>query len=227
MLMSQPIASNKSISPSLPSIKILIVEDDQMMQLGLEQALSKYPQLKIVEQVDDGYLGVRAALKHQPDLIIMDIGLPRLDGIAAAKQIKAELPTVRIVMLTSHMIQTEVIAALAAGADAYCVKGAKAETLVKAIAVVQDGATYLDPQIAKLVVANLKLPSPNKNIGSLSEREMEVLELIVEGKSNPQIAKALHLSPNTIKTHVRSIMNKLAVNDRVQAAVLALRSGLV
>jgi two-component system, NarL family, response regulator LiaR len=224
--MFKPVARN-NISSSLPTIRILIVEDDQMMQLGLEQALSKYPQLEIVEQADDGYLGVQAALRHQPDLIIMDIGLPRLDGIAAAKKIKAELPTARIVMLTSHTIQTEVIAALAAGADAYCVKGAKVERLVKAIAVVQDGATYLDPQIAKLVVANLKTPTPNKNIGSLSEREMQVLELIVEGKSNPQIAKTLHLSPNTIKTHVRSIMNKLAVDDRVQAAVVALRAGLV
>jgi two-component system, NarL family, response regulator LiaR len=208
MLMSQLIDSSQSIRPSLPAIKILIVEDDQMMQLGLEQAFSKYPQLEIVEQVDDGYLGVQAAIKHQPDLIIMDIGLPRLDGIAAAEKIRTQLPTVKIVMLTSHTIQTEVIAALAAGADAYCVKGAKVEQLINAIAVVQDGATYLDPQIAKLVVENLKPPTP-------------------EGKSNPQIAKTLHLSPNTIKTHVRSIMNKLTVNDRVQAAVVALRSGLI
>ncbi|MGL6340565.1 MAG: response regulator transcription factor [Waterburya sp.] len=225
--MSQPIASDNSLVPSLPAIKILIVEDDQMMQLGLEQALSKYPQLEIVEQVDDGYLGVQAALKHQPDLIIMDIGLPRLDGIAAAKKIREKLPTVKIVILTSHTIQTEVIAALAAGADAYCVKGSKVERLINAIAVVQDGATYLDPQIAKLVVENLKPATPKHHSGDLSEREMEVLELIVEGKSNPQIAKALHLSPNTIKTHVRSIMNKLTVNDRVQAAVVALRSGLI
>jgi two-component system, NarL family, response regulator LiaR len=225
--MFESTASNKNISPYLPTIKILIVEDDQMMQLGLEQALSKYPQLEIVEQVDDGYLGVKAALRHQPDLIIMDIGLPRLDGIAAAKQIKAKLPKVRMVMLTSHTVQTEVLAALAAGADAYCIKGAKAEQLINAIAVVQDGATYLDPQIAKLVIEKLKPSTPKCSIDNLSEREMEVLELIVEGKSNPQIAKILHLSTNTIKTHVRSIMNKLTVNDRVQAAVVALRSGLL
>ena len=224
--MSESTALN-NINSSLPTIEVLIVEDDQMMQLGLEQAFSKYPQLEIVAQSDDGYLGVQAALKHQPDLIIMDIGLPRLDGIAAAKQIRTKLPTVKIVMLTSHTVETEVIAALAAGADAYCIKGAKIERLINAIAVVQDGATYLDPQIAKLVVANLKPPTPDLNIGNLSEREMEVLELIVEGKSNPQIAKTLHLSPNTIKTHVRSIMNKLTVNDRVRAAVVALRSGLV
>ena len=224
--MSEQVASNTTGS-TIPAVKVVIIEDDPMMQLGLEQAFSKYPQLEIVEQLDDGYLGVRAAFKHQPDLIIIDIGLPRLDGIAVTKQIKAELPTVKIVMLTSHTVQTEVIAALAAGADAYCVKGAKVEKLINAIAVVQDGATYLDPQIAKLVVANLKPPVDDRNIGNLSQREMEVLELIVEGKSNPQIATMLHLSPNTIKTHVRSIMNKLTVDDRVQAAVVALRSGLV
>ena len=224
--MSEQIALN-TLASNVSPIRVVVVEDDQMMQLGLEQAFSKYPQLEIVEQADDGYLGIRAALKHQPDLIIIDIGLPRLDGIAVTEQIKAKLPKVKIVMLTSHTVQTEVVAALAAGADAYCVKGTKVEKLINAIAVVQDGATYLDPQIAKLVVANLKPPVDDRNIGNLTEREMEVLELIVEGRSNPQIAKMLYLSPNTIKTHVRSIMNKLTVDDRVQAAVVALRSGLV
>ncbi|MBZ8182732.1 MAG: response regulator transcription factor [Oscillatoria sp. PMC 1051.18] len=208
-------------------MRILIVEDDPLMQLGLEQALADYPQLEIIEQAEDGYLGVQAALKQKPDLVVMDIGLPRLDGIAATKQIKEQLPEVRVVMLTSHTIQTEVIAALSSGADAYCIKGASIDRLLAAIAAAVDGATYLDPQIARLVVDNLKPAIPNANIGNLSERETEVLKLIVEGKSNSEIAAELYLSPNTIKTHVRGIMNKLAVDDRVQAAVVALRSGLV
>ncbi|VEP15776.1 Two component transcriptional regulator, LuxR family (fragment) [Hyella patelloides LEGE 07179] len=130
-------------------------------------------------------------------------------------------------MLTSHTLETEVIAALAAGADAYCVKGGKIERLLMAIAIAQDGAKYLDPQIAQVVVKHLKPASSQYKIGNLSEREMDVLKLIVEGKSNPEIAAALHLSRNTIKTHVRSILNKLTVDDRVQAAVVALRSGLI
>jgi DNA-binding NarL/FixJ family response regulator len=207
--------------------RILIVEDDQMMQLGLEQALSRYSSLEIIEQVDDGYLGVQAALKLKPDLAIVDIGLPRLDGIAVTKQIKEKLAAIQVVMLTSHTDETEVIAALAAGADAYCIKGTKVERLVNAIAVVRDGATYLDPQIAKLVVDRLQPPTSDRKIGNLSDRETEVLKLIVEGKSNPEIAAKLQLSPNTIKTHVRSIMNKLTVDDRVQAAVVAIRSGLI
>jgi hypothetical protein len=172
---------------------------------------------------------VQQAVALQPDLIIMDIGLPRLDGIAATKQIKEKLPKVHIVMLTSHTLQTEVIAALSSGADAYCIKGASLDRLLAAIAAAKDGATYLDPQIARLVVDNLKpsISQTDSGISHLSQREMEVLKLIVEGKSNNEIGEALYLSTNTIKTHVRGIMNKLSVDDRVQAAVIALRSGVV
>ncbi|MCC5635121.1 response regulator transcription factor [Nostoc sp. CHAB 5844] len=210
-----------------PVLRVLIVEDDPMMQLGLEQSLMAQPQLEIVGQAEDGYLGVQAALKLKPDLVVMDIGLPRLDGIAATQQIKAALPETHVVMLTSHTTETEVIAALSSGADAYCIKGASVERLLKAIAAAVDGATYLDPQIARRVIDNLKPPATQGNTANLSTRELEVLKLMVEGLSNPEIAERLYLSPNTVKTHVRGIMNKLAVDDRVQAAVVALRSGLV
>ncbi|HAX77019.1 MAG TPA: DNA-binding response regulator [Cyanobacteria bacterium UBA11372] len=209
------------------SIRILIVEDDPMMQLGLEQSLSAQSQYTIVGQAEDGYLGVEAALRLKPDVVVMDIGLPRKDGIAATQEIKAALPDVRVVMLTSHMTETEIIAALSSGADAYCVKGASIDRLLSAIAAAIEGATYLDPQIARRVIENLKPPAPRDNIGQLSQRELEVLKLMVEGKSNPEIAAELYLSTNTVKTHVRGIMNKLAVDDRVQAAVVALRNGIV
>lgn len=210
-----------------PPLRVLIVEDDPMMQLGLEQTLMGQPNLTLVGQAEDGYLGVEAALRLKPDLVVMDIGLPRLDGIAATQQIKQALPDVRVVMLTSHTTETEIIAALSSGADAYCIKGANVDRLLAAIAAAQEGATYLDPQIARKVIEHLKPPMPTSNLGQLSQRELEVLKLMVEGYSNPEIAAELYLSPNTVKTHVRGIMNKLAVDDRVQAAVVALRSGLV
>ncbi len=213
--------------PTSAPLRILIVEDDPMMQLGLEQSLSAHPQIEIIGQAEDGYLGVQAALKLKPDLVVMDIGLPRLDGIAATQQIKAALPATHVIMLTSHTTDTEIIAALSSGADAYCIKGASTDRLMSAIAAAVDGATYLDPQIARRVIENLKPPTPTGNIANLSQRELEVLKLLVLGKSNPEIAADLYLSPNTVKTHVRGIMNKLAVDDRVQAAVVALRSGLV
>jgi two-component system, NarL family, response regulator LiaR len=213
----------------LPSVKVLIVEDDPMMQLGLEQSLTNAPGITVVGKADDGYLGVEAALKLKPDVVIMDIGLPRLDGIAATQQIKDAAPEIRVVMLTSHTSENEVIGALSSGADAYCVKGTTVDRLLTAIAAAQEGASYLDPQVARQVMDHLKPASTADAaiVGQLSQRELEVLKLMVEGRSNPEIAAELYLSPNTVKTHVRGIMNKLAVDDRVQAAVVALRAGLV
>jgi len=225
--MSTDTASPLNLPTDATPLRVLIVEDDPMMQLGLEQSLMAHPQLEIVGQAEDGYLGVQAALKLKPDLVVMDIGLPRLDGIAATQQIKAALPQTHVVMLTSHKTDTEIFAALSSGADAYCIKGASIERLLNAISAAVEGATYLDPQIARRVIDNLKPPSPSGNAANLSGRELEVLKLMVEGYSNPEIAQKLYLSPNTIKTHVRGIMNKLSVDDRVQAAVVALRSGLV
>lgn len=222
-----PTTSDEPMASPESPLRLLIVEDDPMIQLGLERILSGYPRFQIVKIVEDGYLGVKAALELQPDLIIMDIGLPRKDGIAATEEIKKQLPQVRIVMLTSHTDQTEVLAALASGADAYCVKGASIDQMLAAIAAAEAGAAYLDPQVARSVLENLKPPAPDLSVGNLTEREMDVLKLLVEGKNNTEIGADLYLSPNTVKTHVRGIMNKLAVDDRVQAAVVALRAGLV
>jgi DNA-binding NarL/FixJ family response regulator len=210
-------------------MRILIIEDDPLIQLELAQAFSKQPEFEIVGQAQDGYKGVQKAIALKPDLIVMNIGLPHLDGIAATKQIKQQLPETHVVILTSHTLESEVIAALASGADAYCIKGANLDRLLAAIEAAKEGATYLDPKIAHLVLEHLKysVPKTNNNIALLSERELEVLKLIVEGKTNHEIANQLYLSTNTIKTHVRGIMSKLAVDDRVQAAVIALRSGIV
>lgn len=224
---SDRLFDDESASLANPTaLKILLVEDDPVMQLGLEQFFEDYPQFEIVGQVADGYAGVEATRTLCPDLVIMDIGLPQLDGIAAAQRIRSQCPNVRIVMLTSHTADHEMMAALSSGADAYCVKGTSLEQLEVAIISAQEGAIYLDPQIARRVLNHLK-PVAVGTKGRLSERELEVLRLIVDGKSNPEIASLLYLSLSTVKCHVRSIMDKLAVDDRVQAAVVGLRSGLV
>lgn len=208
-------------------LKISIVEDDPLMQLGLEQALVEQAKFELVGQAENGQTGVEAALRLKPDLAIIDIGLPGLDGITVTKKIKETLPQILVIVLTSLVQKTEAIAALTSGADAYCIKGVDLERLLVAIAAVRDGATYLDPQIARLVLEDLKPAAPQPDTGALSKRELEILRLVVEGKSNTEIAKELYLSPNTIKTHVGGIMNKLCVNGRVQAAVAALRMGIV
>lgn len=218
-----------TLSEANESIRVLIVEDDPMMQLGLEQSLSNAPDIVVIGQAEDGYMAVEAAQRLKPDVIVMDIGLPRLHGIDATQRIKSAQPEVRVVVLTSHTTENEVIGALSSGADAYCVKGTSVDRLLTAIHAAYEGASYLDPQVARLVMDHLK-PAVNMEanvVGQLSQRELEVLKLMVEGLSNPEIAAKLYLSPNTVKTHVRGIMNKLAVDDRVQAAVVALRAGLV
>lgn len=224
--MSSVAALLKSIDSTIP-LRILIVEDDPLIQLGLEQYL-ELPQFKIVGQAADGYVGIEKSQTLQPDLVIMDIGLPKLDGIAATQKIKAVCKNIKIVMLTSHRAETEMMAALTSGADAYCIKGTSMTGLLTAIAAAVEGALYLDPQIARQAVDCFSPQAPkSRNQVQLSCREREVLELIVAGKSNPEIADRLYLSISTVKTHIRSIMNKLAVNDRVRAAVVALRSGLI
>lgn len=208
------------------TLRILIVEDDAMLQLGLQAMLEQQPQFAVIGIADNGYRAVEMARQLQPDLILMDVGLPYLDGIAATQQIKAAQPQIKVIMLTSHPMKTHATTAFASGADAYCIKGNSHTGLLTAIAAVRDGATYIDAQIARCIVQQLK-PAPATTVGQLSERELAVLKQLVEGKTNREIAASLYLSPNTVKTYVRGVMNKLVVNDRVQVAVIALRHGLV
>ncbi|MFM9268496.1 response regulator [Tychonema sp. BBK16] len=222
-----------AITPTQPKTSqlktILIVEDDPMMQLGLKHILNQQPHLTVVAQAVNGNEAVSVALQHQPDIVLMDIDLPGIDGIAAAQQIRAALPHTRILMLTHHSNPTQVMAALSSGAHGYCVKGTNAEQLLLAIATVQEGGSYLDSKIADCVLQNLKtLPDncANDDI-KLTEREMQVLQQLVEGRSNKQIAAQLGMSVHTAKGHVEMILAKFEASDRTQAAIKAMRLGLV
>jgi two-component system, NarL family, response regulator LiaR len=222
-----------AITPTQPKTSqlktILIVEDDPMMQLGLKHILNQQPHLTVVAQAVNGNEAVSVALQHQPDIVLMDIDLPGIDGIAAAQQIRAALPHTRILMLTHHSNPTQVMAALSSGAHGYCVKGTNAEQLLLAIATVQEGGSYLDSKIADCVLQNLKtLPDKCANDDiKLTEREMQVLQQLVEGRSNKQIAAQLGMSVHTAKGHVEMILAKFEASDRTHAAVKALRLGLV
>jgi two-component system, NarL family, response regulator LiaR len=209
----------------LEPLRIAIIEDDPLMQLGLKHALDSRAEFIVVAQAEDGYVGLELVFELQPDVVIMDIGLPGLNGLVATQKIKAAHPEIRVVVLTSHETERETILALANGADAYCIKGSQVTQIVDAIAAVQAGAIYLDEKVRQ-VVTQLKDPEATNEF-TLSDREMEVLKLLVEGGSNGSIAEALFLSESTVKAHLRSIMTKFEVNDRVQVAVVALRSGIV
>ncbi len=210
----------------LPEWQVLVVEDDPLVQLGIEQALAEHPKLTLIGLVDDGYLAIESCLQNPPNLVLMDIGLPGLDGITATQRIKEQLPNTRVIMLTSHNSENEVMAALSSGADAYCIKGRDISVIFTAIAAVSQGALYIDASIARTILDEVKLETGQKEDHNLSQRELDVLLLLVEGFNNTEIADRLFISPNTVKSHMRSLMNKLAVNDRVQVAVKAIRTGL-
>ena len=211
------------------ALTLLIVDDDPMMRLGLTAALSQQADFTIAGEAADGRQAIAQASALEPDIVLMDVGMPGIDGIEATQAIKAQFPDMRVVILTYHTDDTEVIAALSSGADAYCIKGTDGTVLANAIRVAASGAAYLDPQIAQTVMQSLTPTRPQAagNMGLLSDLEHEVLALIVEGLSNTEIGQKLYLSPNTVKTYVKGIMNKLVVSDRVQAAVAAVRRGLV
>lgn len=217
-------------------IRVIIAEDQQILRSGLKLCLGQKSGFEIVGEAVDGSIAVKMSEELHPDLVLLDIGMPVMDGIEAAGKIKSILPHVRIIMLTSRNSDNDVLASLAAGADGYCLKDISEDSLFLAIASVMSGAAWLDPAIAACVLKAIAGKSPpasgDKTKGQeikfpLSDRELEVLTLVVEGLTNIEIAERLFLSPDTVKTHLKHIMEKLMVSDRTQAAVKAMRQGLV
>ncbi len=212
---------------------MLIVEDQEVVRLGIKVLLERAPDMQLVGEACDGRLGVEKVLELRPQVTVMDIGLPVFDGIAACKLIKDQWPDARIVMLTAHESKEYIFASLSAGANGYCVKSLSGDNIVMAIRTVASGAAWLDPAIAERMLgeaASLRVGGGSKPgcwQGVLSSREEEVLRLVVEGLSNAEMAERLCVSLETVKTHMRHIMEKLSVSDRTQAAVNALRAGWI
>jgi two-component system NarL family response regulator len=183
----------------------------------------------VVGEASDGRSAIEKSLALQPAVILMDIGMPIMDGIDATREIKRTLPETRILVLTANESDDNVFAALAAGADGYCLKNIEAEQLSIAIMAVHSGASYLDRDIAGRVLRSFVSAKPKTMEGnsSLTERELEILKLVVDGLGNQEIAEQFSITNETVKTHVRHILEKLAVSDRIKAAVKAVRQGLV
>lgn len=219
--------------------RVLIVEDHDMTRLGLSVILGNCSELEVVGMVADGQDGVDSALNLNPDLVVMDIGLPTIDGIDATRKIKEVNPNIKVLMYTSREDEDDIIDSFKAGADGYITKGSSSEQTTSAVLAVSQGVAWLDPVIAKVVLSNIKKTSIipekkgeinyklGKNLYGLTEREMEVLSLIVDGYSNPQISEKLVISISTTKTHVHSILQKLYVKSRSKAISMAMQEGLV
>lgn len=223
----------------MSTIKVLLVEDHTMTRMGLSLVLEKVPEIELVAQAEDGISGVQMAQEFSPDVILMDIGLPNIDGIEATRRIKESGSDSKVLIFTSRDSEDDVFACFKAGADGYIMKGATPEQTTNAIRAVSEGTAWIDPAIARLVLSNIQkntdtlAPSgeinykAGRNTYGLTEREMEVLALIVEGLSNPQIADKLVITRATAKAHVHSILQKLYVDDRTKAAIMAMKEGLV
>lgn len=204
--------------------RVFIIEDHAFTRDGLRVAVSREPDLKVVGEARSAEEGLER-LEHTPaDVVLMDIGLPGMDGIEATRRIKERFG-VRVVVLTVHQLEAEVLAAMASGADAYCLKSTDPASLLLALRAAAMGSIYLDPQIAHIVLGRLNVPGEAQT--ELTKRELEILRLIAEGRSNRQIAQDLGISLSTVKTHVEELLAKLSASDRTQAAIRALRQGLL
>jgi two-component system NarL family response regulator len=213
--------------------KIIIAEDQEVTRLSLSYALQKQPGIQIMGEAENGEQAV-ALLRQTPvHLVLMDVEMPKMNGITATRLIKKQFPQVKVIMLTSHDQAEPVHASLAAGADAYCMKDIKIARLIEVINMVIEGALWLDPAIAQLVMNSFTGKSskeekdhPQQYQTNLTEPEWDILDLIAKGKSNPEIEEALLISLPTVQNQVGSLLQKLAVDDRTQIAVKALNEGL-
>ncbi|WP_414568473.1 response regulator [Nostoc sp. CCY 9925] len=216
-------------------VRILLVDDHSLIRRGMKGQFSLEPAFSVVGEAGNGVEAIEYVAQLQPDVVLMDIDMPVMDGITATQQIKSDRPVTRVLALSAFDRDTQVMGMLAAGADGYCLKTIEWGQLITVIQLILQGGAYLDPQIAQKVARMLKPPVVSSEVATsdtsqqplLSNREREILKLIAKGCSNQEIADQLYLSLGTIKSYVRMILNKLSVDDRVQAAAMAVREGLI
>lgn len=220
----------------MKSTSILMVEDHKLLRAGLRSLFDETDDISLIAEAETGKEAVEKTKLLKPDVVLMDIGLPDISGIEATKRIIANDVNQKVMMLTSHINEKEVMDSLSAGAYAYVLKDINTELLTMVIKSIKDGAIWLDPQIVPLIRDKSSCFIPQKQNSraafraqhaNLTEREYEVLKLVVDGQSNSEIANTLTISEHTAKAHVCNIIQKLVVDDRTQAAVKAIKEGLV
>ena len=210
-------------------ITVIIVDDHEITRLGLQATLHNFGGFHVLAEAENGSHAAALVEQFKPDVVLMDIAMPVVDGIQASRLIKSANPDVKILMFTSHDDDIDVFAALSAGADGYCLKDNSTGAVAQAIQAICQGGVWLDSRIAKKVL-QAERTEPVSTLEpkfNLSVRELDVLAALVEGASNQQIAAKLIISSETVKTHMRHIMEKLMVSDRTQAAVKAVKQGLL
>lgn len=211
-------------------VRILIADDHMLFRQGLKQVLELEPDLKVVGEVASGHEAVRQAEALSPDVVVLDVSMPG-GGLEACAQIKEMRPTMGVVILTMHEDQEYLMRALKAGADSYMVKDVDSSNLADAIRAARDGRPYMHPKMAGIALMEMARGTPKEKRGAvdpgLTDREVEVLKLVGQGASNREIAASLFISEKTTKNHMTHIFEKIGVSDRTQAALYAIRQGLV
>ena len=202
------------------SIRVLVVEDHHVVRQGLVALLSVVDGLEVVGEAADGVEAIVQFRKHQPDVTLIDLRLPRLSGVEVIERIRMETPQARFIVLTTYDGDEDIYRAMQAGARAYLLKGMTSEELIATIRTVDAGKSYIPPAIAEKLAERM-------GTEELTPREFDVLEQIVRGKSNKEIATELEISEATVKTHINSMLGKLGVTDRTQAATAAIQRGIV
>jgi NarL family two-component system response regulator LiaR len=208
-------------------ISILIVDDHAIVRQGLRTYLDLQPDMHVVGEAPDGKKGVEMVRDLLPEIVLMDLVMPGMDGVQATREITAISPSTRVIVLTSFSEDEQVFNSIKAGAQGYLMKDVLPQELARAIRTVHRGEAQLDPEIARKLMHEFSNPQPAKPKHDLTERELEVLSLISQGKSKKDISEDLVLSEKTVKTHVSNILQKLHLSDRTQAAVYALRQKIV
>jgi DNA-binding NarL/FixJ family response regulator len=211
------------------SIRVLVADDQSMIRAGFRRLLADESDIDVVAEADNGLEAVDKVSRFTPDVVLMDIRMPQLDGIEATRRILSDNPSARILILTTFDLDEFVSEALHAGASGFVLKDDPPEQLIAAIRTVAAGDALLSPAVTKRVIkrfASVARPAPPKELDELTEREREIFRLIASGLSNAEIGKELFISETTVKTHVTHVFQKLNVRDRVQAVVLAYQSGL-
>ena len=208
------------------SIRVVIVEDHALVRAGLRTSLEAAG-IDVAGEAPDGIAGFETVTRLRPDVAVIDLGLPGKDGIALTRELKAAPDPPHVVILTMQELDDDVLAALAAGADAYCVKSSDPTVVLDAIRTVAVGGAYFDPRIAHVVLRKLSGVPAAPERSPLSPRETEILKLVADGVGNTEIAERLHIGLGTVKGHLTDIMEKLAATDRTHAAVTAFRRGLI
>ncbi|MGD9048741.1 MAG: response regulator transcription factor [Anaerolineae bacterium] len=209
--------------------RVLIVDDHGIVRQGLRTYLELLDDIEVIGEAGNGLEALAQVRQHQPDVVLMDLVMPEMDGIEATRQVCAISPSTKVIVLTSFADDEKVFPAIKAGAAGYLLKDVSPADLVNAIRAVQAGETHLHPDITKKLVKQLASPKPDREpvLDDLTPREMEVLRLIAQGMNNRQIALTLSISEKTVKTHVSHILGKLHLADRTQAAIYAHRHGVV